>query len=138
MLIRINKKPSARELRQFAALWLPLFLGLAGAAAWRSGHSPRVAGTLWVLGAALGILGWLRPLLFRRLYVGWMMAAFPIGWTVSYLVVTVIFYFVLTPVGVIMRLLGHDPLRRGFDRSVRSYWIERRPAERPERYFQQF
>ena len=38
-----------------------------------------------------------------------------------------IFYLAITPFGVVMRLIGKDPLRRGFDRKAESYWIDRTP-----------
>jgi len=37
------------------------------------------------------------------------------------------FYGVLTPMGVVMRRLGRDPLRRRFEPDAQSYWIDRRP-----------
>lgn len=46
---------------------------------------------------------------------------------VSPVVLGLLFYLVVTPTGALMRLLGKRPLRLGFDRGVRSYWIERRP-----------
>jgi hypothetical protein len=39
------------------------------------------------------------------------------------------FYIVITPMGLIMRLAGRDPLRLQWDAKAASYWIERRPPE---------
>jgi hypothetical protein len=47
----------------------------------------------------------------------------------------VFFYLVLTPVGLLLRLLGKDPLHRKPDRSAASYWVKRAPEKiDPERY----
>jgi hypothetical protein len=46
---------------------------------------------------------------------------------VSPLVLGVMFFGVVTPMGLVMRALGKDPLRLRFDRDARSYWIDRRP-----------
>jgi hypothetical protein len=50
----------------------------------------------------------------------------------------VVFYGVLTPIGLLMRLFGRDPLNRTFDRSATSYWIEHDPGSDLDRYFQQY
>lgn len=44
----------------------------------------------------------------------------------------VVFFGVLTPVALVMRLSGRDPLRRRFDRDAASYWLAR--DSRPDRY----
>lgn len=46
---------------------------------------------------------------------------------VSPVALGILFYGVVTPTGLIMRLLGNDPLRLRFDRSAKSYWIVRSP-----------
>ena len=46
------------------------------------------------------------------IYVGWMILAFPIGWTISQVILVVMFFGLFTPIGLIFRLLGRDPLHR--------------------------
>jgi hypothetical protein len=46
---------------------------------------------------------------------------------VSPIVMGVVFYTTVVPIGLLMRLVGKDPLRLKFDRAARSYWIERDP-----------
>ena len=67
-----------------------------------------------------------------------MLAAVPIGWTLSHLVLGAVYYGVFTPIGLVMRLLGHDPLERRFDPTATSYWIERTDRSDPARHFRQF
>ena len=43
-------------------------------------------------------MGWLRPDWARPLYVGWLYAVFPIGWTISHLILAVIYFLILTPI----------------------------------------
>ncbi len=47
---------------------------------------------------------------------------------VSPVMLGIIFFLVVTPTGLLMRLTGKDLLRRKFDRASKSYWIERDPA----------
>lgn len=137
-LTALNRNPSSRELRQFAAIWLPLFLALAGAfLGRRTGVWPAVF-AVWGLGGIFCLAGVVRPTLIRPLFVGWMRAVYPIGWVVSNGLVIAVYWFVITPIGTIMRVLGKDPLERAFDPSADSYWVEHDPAEHRGRYFRQF
>jgi hypothetical protein len=43
-----------------------------------------------------------------------------------------VFYAVVTPMGVAMRLAGRDPMRRRFDRAADSYWIDRQVPLPPQ------
>ena len=45
---------------------------------------------------------------------------------------------VLTPIGLVMRWSGRDPMRRRFEREAKSYWVVRKRDEEPSRYFRQF
>ena len=79
----------------------------------------------------------IRP--FRRpIYLGWMYAVFPIGWVISHTVLALTYYLVLTPIGLLMRGLGRDPMERRFDRDGETYWTPHEPSEDPARYFRQF
>ena len=78
------------------------------------------------------------PVIVKMIYLGWMYAAFPIGWTVTHLVLAFVFYGVVTPIGLVMKLFGYDPMRRTIDKAAETYWIEHDPAGEPARYFRQF
>ena len=75
----------------------------------------------------------------RRLYAVWMAIGKAIGWVVSHVIMTVIYYAVITPFGLIGRLFGYDPLRLRTPRDVQTYWVERPQAEfSPEQYETQY
>lgn len=137
-MIELNLRPSNRELRWFAALWFPVFWAIVGGLVWYHSHAPGVAGAMWSLAAAVAAMGLIRPAAVRPLYVGWLIAAYPIGWTVSNLLLLGIYGLVLTPMGLVMRLAGRDPLTRRFDRGAKTYWSPRRPTEDKERYLRQY
>ena len=123
---------------QLLGVLIPLLLGSTGFAVENGIALNRV---LMVLGG-IGVLGalaiWLIPALGRRLYVGWMLAAAPAGWTISHLVLGAVFFLVIFPIGWVMRLVGRDPMQRKLDRKARSYWIKRDGQNEPARYFRQF
>ncbi len=137
-MITINRNPSRRELRWFGLL-LALFFGLAGSLAYLRFGGRQVAVWIWAVGAVLTVGYHAVPALRRRLYVGWMYAAFPVGWLVSHLLLVIVYYGVMTPIAVTMRLLGHDAMHRRFDHAAPTYWQpHRRPPGGSSRYFRQF
>jgi hypothetical protein len=123
---------------QLIGVFLPALFAAAGGSV-RLGTDPwLVASALWGTGAVAALVTWSAPGAGRVLYVGWMLAAVPVGWTLTRLVLAAVYYLVLTPIGLIMRIAGRDPLRRRFDPGAASYWIERRSRPDPARYFKQF
>jgi hypothetical protein len=137
-LIDINWKPSTRELRQFAAIWFPAFFLLVGGLVWWKADSLPIAAAIWGIALVASVIGYLVPSFMRLIWVGWMAAAFPIGWTISHVILAAIYYLVFTPIGLLVRLLQGDPMRRKFDRSAKTYWIPHNPGGSTKRYFKQF
>ena len=136
-MIEINKDPSPRELRWFGVL-LVLFFALVGALVrWRL-DAPRVGAGLWVAGGTLALIYLVLPRLRRAIYLAWLYAAYPIGWTISHLLLLFVYYAILTPIGLLLRLAGKDPLERRQDRSAPSYWSRRDQDQDVKSYFRQF
>ena len=137
-MMPINWKPSARELRWFAGLLIVFFAVIAGLWWQRSGQT---TGPLAIVSVTtvIGLVGLIAPTAIRGVYVAWMIAVWPIGWMVSHVLLAVIFYGVMTPIGLILRAIGRDPMRKKLDRAAKTYWITR-PAEEsdPQQYFRQF
>jgi hypothetical protein len=98
------------------------------------GHHPQRALGIWIAAAAFLLAGLAAPRAlagFRRV---WMGLAFVLGWFVSRVILGVIFFGVVTPIGVGMRIAGRDPLREKIDRTAPTYWMPRDPgAEDPKR-----
>jgi hypothetical protein len=133
----ISLRPSPRTLRQFAALWLAWGAGLA---AWLGlvHQESALALLLALLGLAIGGGGLVKPALVRWLYVGAMVLAFPIGWTVSLLVLAVLYYGILTPLALCFRLGGRDVLRLRRPPTATSYWNVRPAVTDLRGYYRQF
>ena len=120
-LIEINKNPSRRDLLWFGALFLAFCGIVGGVLVWRF-DGMRAARVVWIVGVVVPALYYAIPPLRRPVYLGWLYAALPIGWVVSHVVVLVAFYLVVTPIGLIMRATGRDPMRRSFDPAAETYW----------------
>jgi hypothetical protein len=85
-------------------------------------------GLYWFAAAALFLACaylWTAPL--RPLNFVWHRLGLLLFVVVSPIVMGVVFYTTVVPIGLLMRLTGKDPLRLKIDRAARSYWIEREP-----------
>ena len=133
----VNTEPTPKELGIFAML-LPAFSALAGVVLGRRLDSSVAAQWVWMCGAAATLVYLAVPPARRAMYVGLSRATYPIGWLVSHAVLVAVFVVVVTPIGLLLRMLGRDPLERRLERQARSYWTPREPANDVDRYFQQF
>lgn len=134
---RSKKTFSRRELRWFGPLFA-LFIALIGWMLWESGVGWNVLSVLAIAAGSLIVVYYLVPPLQRPLYRGWMFSVMPIGWIVSHLLLSVIYYLLLTPIGLIMKAVGYDPMRRKLEPNRETYWVNRQKSEDPQRYFKQY
>ncbi len=136
-LIRINKNPSRKDLTVFSLIWLVFFAAL-GTLSFFRWQAPEAATALWILAVVIPTLGRFLPTFVRLVYIAMAYAAFPIGFVLSHVILALVYYLVLTPIGLAMRLLKYDPMRRKFEPEAESYWIKREPHTDTKRYFRQF
>ena len=89
-----------------------------------------------VLGGALLVLAAALPRSLREIKRVWLFFGFLIGLVVSPIVLGILFYGVIAPLGLLMRLFGRDSLRLRPDPAGASYWRER--TEPPSSMGEQF
>jgi hypothetical protein len=133
----IPRSPSTTMLRQFAALWL-IFFGSIAAWQWLARGRVGIAAALAALAIGVGVLGLARPQAVRPIFVGWMILAFPIGWTVSLILLGLVYYGLFLPLGLVFRLMGRDALLLRPRPSLTTYWTPRSSPADIRRYFRQF
>ena len=137
-LVRVNWNPSLKTLGGFRLISLVAGGGVATALHLFGGADLRWCGAIAAVGACIALSGCLSPRLTRYIYVGMMAITLPIGFAVS-LVLMALFYFgLITPLGLVFRLIGRDVLCRRFDPAAGSYWRPHEQTTRMDRYFQQF
>ena len=135
-IIKINRNPSRVDLTVFGAIWL-LFFAVVGVVVRSRDGSEAVVFGIWAAAVAVPLAGWIAPGFMRIVYLGMAYLAFPIGFVVSHLLLAGVYYLVLTPTGLLMRTLGHDPMNRRRDAGARSYWVPRKSNGDADRYFRQ-
>ena len=137
-LVEINWYPKRKELRNFgiialiASVIISLLLCLL-----------KVLGIQWSLiicgiGIAIFLSSIISEKLTRIIYIGLILSTLPVGWMVSFILLAIFYFLLLTPLGLVFRLVGRDPLRRKFDSATNSYWLTRHPPDSLDRYFHQF
>jgi hypothetical protein len=84
---------------------------------------------IWSVGiaAAIFLISLARPTMLAPFNKLWSRLGHFLGRIVNPVVLGIMFYGIISPTGLIMRLAGKDPLRLRFDRSAPSYWIPRVP-----------
>jgi hypothetical protein len=129
--------PSSRMLRQFAGIWIAFFGVLA---AWQYfGKGALVASAIMAaLAVTIGPLGLVFPKAIRPIFVGWMVVAFPIGWTISTLMLVLLYYGMFTPLALVFRWIGRDALCLRPRSNQQTYWVTKPQAGDVRRYLKQF
>lgn len=132
----VTKVQTPKTLRQFGLMSLVVF---GGWAAWRA-YTGRVDAMTYGLGAAgggLGLVGLAAPTLLRPVFTAWMAAAFPIGWVVSRVVLAALYYLVFTPIAIVFKVIGRDPLHRRKPTTA-TFWLPKPAPSSSSQYFKQF
>lgn len=139
----INWSPDVKARRQFALsliIGLPsvavvmLLIGRLASGEWKT----TVPFYLGSIGCALGVVLWLVPQIAKPFYMVWYALAASIGLVMSNLIVALIYLVVVTPVGLLMRLIGRRPLARKPDPSATTYWRDAGPEPEARRYYRQY
>ncbi len=106
-------------------LVLGCFLVIVACWPWLHGRPLRT--WAFVVGLALGLLGWGRPSLLSAPNRWWMRLGLLLGKVVNPVILAALFFLVFTPVALLLRLFGRDPLRLRPDPGSDSYWLARQP-----------
>ena len=139
----VNWNPGPQERRKFA---LSLIIGFPCIAlvllviGWLRGKGWNLplAAAIGGGGLAMGSLLLALPQMARPFYVGWYFVACCIGTVVGNLALAIVFFVLVTSLGLLMRALSRRPLRKTFDKRAATYWQDAERVDDPNRYYRQF
>lgn len=106
-----------------------ILMVIGAAKAFVAGALPPLACSIFALGAVLLLLGIVAPSRLSALNRIWLRIGAVIAKVVNPIVLALLFFFVVTPMALLMRILGRRPLRLAPDRAASSYWIYRNAAQ---------
>ena len=127
LIDEINEIPGSRkDLRKFG-LTMGIFLGVFGFILLWRGRNDCV---YWLAaGAVMLFLSFCFAALLGPVQKAWMTLAVLMGWVMSRVILCVLFFLIVTPLGFIVRLTGKDLLNEKF-KSEGSYWLDHAPQEK--------
>lgn len=113
---------SREELRKFGIVTGAILVGLLGLLLpVLRGHSLPL--WPWILVLPLWGLSVVSPGSLKSIYQGWMRIGLVMGFVNTRIILGIIFYGLVLPTGLIMRLFRHDPMAKGFDRQLNTYRV---------------
>ena len=115
-------KADVKELRNFSILMFIAFGILGGLIFWMRGDTGLV---FFGIGSALLICGLTIPKLLFYPYKVWMKLSLILGFLMSHLILLLLYYLILTPIGVVMRMSGKVFICKQFDKNEITYWIKK-------------
>ena len=130
-----NIKTSSKDIRSFG-ITIGIILFIISAILFyydKSSHQ-----IIAYIGGGFIALGTIIPILLKPIYILWMTFAVILGWVMTRVILSIVFYFIMTPIGLLTRLLGEDFLALKKSNSG-SYWNNRDQAvELNQDYEKQF
>jgi hypothetical protein len=139
----INWRPDRQDCRAFAksvVIGFPMIaVTFAVLVRWQTGVWAEWPWWLGVIGFTLGVVCGLCPPFAKLVYVAWHALGGAVGFVVSNLLLVATFYLIVTPIGLVLRCVGKDPLERRIDRDAQSYWKdEEKRVDDAQEYFRPF
>jgi polyferredoxin len=128
-----NIKSGRKELREFGLTIGAVLLLISGVALWRGKASYLYFLVFSFLFISFGIIV---PERLRLLQKAWMALAVVIGFFMSRVILTILFYGVVTPIGLLTKLFGKDIMDQRIAKERPSYWHERPAAAKAKESYE--
>lgn len=132
----VKWRPDSKELRRFAVAMLVGFSLLGLFAAWRAKEIGDTSIVLWTIGVSLAIAAFV-PKLGRVAYLGVYLPTSILGYFVSNVLLALMFFLVITPLGTLMRLMGKDLLQQRRPKQKMG-WTPIKGVKTEDSYYRQF
>jgi len=78
------------------------------------------------------------PRMMEPIYKAWMLLAILLGLIMTKVIITIVFIFIMTPIGLIRKLFVKDPLNLKADKSATTYWVKKENTFSADRYEKQY
>ena len=129
-----NIQSKKSDLRKFGITIGTIFLIVAGFFFWKENDSFQL---FLPIGITLFAVGIVIPVILKPVYWVWMVFATVLGWFMTRVILSLLFYVILTPIGLIARSFGKQFLNLKMDHSKQSYW-NMKTVETSKNYEKQF
>ena len=120
----MNKDATKKDLRQFG-IALSVILGVFGTIHFFKGHGSAYP-WFFALAIVFLFLGILIPKSLKQVFTIFTKIAHAIGWFNTRVILIVVYYIILTPIGLVMKMFGKDILDIKSKQNKETYWRERK------------
>lgn len=114
----MTKEITTKNLQIFGLIWSAIFAFF---------YQNNSIDFLGLLSGIMLVVSLIKPHIFLqiKIYQGWIKIGDLLGKINGFLISFILFYGIFTPIGIILRLLKKDPLKRKIDPALNSYFIDR-------------
>ena len=117
-----NMKTNKEEIRKFGFLIGGVLIAISIFMLWKTLDQYQL---VLIIGVSFVLLGFIIPSILKPIYIIWMTFATILGWIMTRVILTVLFYLIVTPIGLIARIFGVKFLDLSWNDNVKSYWNKR-------------
>ena len=129
-------KTTKKEYRNFGIILGLITLTLGSIMFWKNNSFYSILFTISLIFLTSGLL---TPMILKPIYFVWMVLASILGIFMTRLILSIVFYSVLTPIGLVFRIFGKQFIELRWDKSEDSYWNYRsNEYQKKENYEKQF
>ena len=129
-------KTGKKDLRSFGVTIGIILLLIAGFLFYKERDTFQLF--IYIASAFIG-MGFIIPIILKPIYLIWMIFAVILGWTITRVILSLLFFLIITPIGVITKVFGKDYLEIKKEASNDSYWNKRDSnVENNQNYEKQF
>ena len=131
-----NIKTAKKDIRSFGFTFGIIFLIIAGFLYYQEKDSFQL---FIYLAGSFSFSGIILPIVLKPAYMIWMIFAVILGWFMTRVILSLLFYLIITPIGLFLRILGKDLLDLKEQKNKKSYWnIRNSEEEQNQNYEKQF
>ena len=117
-----NIKTNKEEIRKFGFLIGGVLIAISIFMLWKALTYYQL---VFVIGISFILLGLITPIILKPIYIVWMTFATILGWIMTRVILAILFYLIVTPIGLIARIFGVKFLDLSWNDNVKYYWNKR-------------
>ena len=118
-----NIKSKKNDFRNFGLIIGAVLIAIVMLVFWKEKQSYNI---LMIVGVALCVTSLILPVILKPFYFAWMTFAVILGWIMTRVILSLIFYGIITPIGLLSRLVGKKFLNLKLNKKENTYWNHRK------------
>ena len=118
-----NIKSKKNDIRNFGLIIGAVLIAIVMLLFWKEKQSYHI---LMTVGVVLCVTSLILPVILKPFYFAWMTFAVILGWIMTRVILSLVFYGIITPIGLFSRLVGKEFLNLKLNKTENTYWNHRR------------